>query len=91
MNTNELREWEKNFRHKWEGANTGTPLSSLVIMDMIYDFKEILSLALAKRDEENMKKVEDGLENYFLSQYPIPDAKVIGGYLRESLLNNKEI
>lgn len=39
------------------------------------------------REKELFAKVESGLEDYFQSTYPIPDPRVISGYLREALTN----
>ena len=42
----------KEFKDKWEGANTGSPLSSLVIMDMVADIRTLLASHTTKLMEE---------------------------------------
>lgn len=45
----------------------------------------IIPAEVERGREEMLSKIESGLEDYFLSSFPVPDYKVIMGYLRESL------
>jgi len=57
--------------------------------EITIDFRDFLTSsiaqAVAEEREEVREKMESALEDYFNGRYPIPDHKVISGYLREAL------
>ena len=48
------------------------------------DLEAFIAKSIHQALAEERERVESALEDYFLSSYPIPDPKVIGGYLREA-------
>lgn len=75
------QDWEKEWqRLKCDGTIVGT----MVAWENTKDVQFIKSL-LQKEREKTLKDIESALEDYFLSSYPLPDHRVIMGYIRESL------
>lgn len=80
-----------NIREEFFKDNIPDYQDGCILMKDIADWwlQKIDELLKSQR-EETMKQIESGLENYFLSSYPIPDSKVIIGYLRESLIKEEK-
>lgn len=84
---NRIREeWIDKFKEKFTMEDWNIYIEHATLVEDQISFIDEL---LKSQREETMKQIESGLENYFLSSYPIPDSKVIIGYLRESLIKEE--
>ncbi|MBK9580238.1 MAG: hypothetical protein IPO40_24500 [Fibrobacteres bacterium] len=64
----------------------------------IQALKLIIPKALSSRDtywaervEADRERIYDAIDDYFISPNPIPDAKILCGYIRETLKGNLEV
>ena len=81
----ELREEFQNFADSIVWSNDDGSEKYIGVGNMADWWLKKIHQAVAEERVRVGEKMESALEDYFNGRYPIPDHKVISGYLREAL------
>lgn len=89
MNTPDTEKMVLELTRKYHPQDLGEPTSIL---------ENAIREALLSRDtywkemvEADRERIYDAIDDYFISTNPIPDAKILCGYIRETLKENLEV
>lgn len=87
-------EWEKEFEEKFGDTFRlccDDKTLSPVIKTFIQNLLSSRDTYWAERVEAERERIYDAIDDYFISPNPIPDAKILCGYIRETLKENLEV